>query len=576
MTVWVANAQITSDLAEPVFITDKLLELESKRLSDYELFLDGLSELEQTQGSMSSYQYCHFRFLKAYKVAFEGLTQEAINQMKEIIPSCDDLRARIRIEALVANLSALVGDYENASFFIDAVINKVEQTADIASKVIAYTAASMVYNLLDQKELSIEYSKLLYSLSPTDENLCRLHYSKNLHHLDSDSSKTSMVEIKDIADECSKNGHNLIAESILLDTLKRSLSQAGIDVQELTVVSALIEQLKPLVQNSIYINNKTAFNAIEAKFALLQGDQNKAKVMAEKTLDMNRDADQTEYLVMALKVLETVHREMGDFVNSYHYLERRNEAELGMYDQAQAKQMAFMTIKHSNLSKVFEIEQLNQQKEVLELEKQLAKQEANNQRLIILLILIILSFVILLLMRIKKKHDYFRAVSEIDHLTKVLTRKAFEEQMSVILDESREQKKTVQLAIMDLDHFKVVNDTHGHLVGDWVLKNVVYAVKELIEENMIIARLGGEEFCVVMTDITQEDMHAKLEHMRQSIEQLDCSDSAADLAVTASFGYTSSDISGYALPLLLTHADVALFEAKKQGRNQIVLAHNEH
>ena len=112
----------------------------------------------------------------------------------------------------------------------------------------------------------------------------------------------------------------------------------------------------------------------------------------------------------------------------------------------------------------------------------------------------------------------------------------------------------------------------GHLIGDWVLKNVIYTIKELIEENMIIARLGGEEFCVVVSDTTPEIMHKKLEVMRQAIEHLDCSEAGTDLSVTASFGFTSSETSGYSLPLLLTHADVALFEAKNKGRNQIVMS----
>jgi len=86
----------------------------------------------------------------------------------------------------------------------------------------------------------------------------------------------------------------------------------------------------------------------------------------------------------------------------------------------------------------------------------------------------------------------------------------------------------------------------------------------------MIARLGGEEFCIVMQGVSVEVMLEKIEQMRAAIESLDCSDSGAELTVTASFGVTSSDVSGYNLPMLLTHADVALFEAKNSGRNRVV------
>ena len=155
-------------------------------------------------------------------------------------------------------------------------------------------------------------------------------------------------------------------------------------------------------------------------------------------------------------------------------------------------------------------------------------------------------------------------------MTKVLTRKAFEEQVNSILTISKGKNLPAHVAIMDLDFFKLVNDNHGHLIGDWVLKNVIYAVKELVEENMIVARLGGEEFCLVLKNTDATIMDQKLEKMRAAIEHLDCSDSGAQLSVTASFGVTSTKISGYSLALLQTHADVALFEAKKNGRNQVV------
>ncbi len=554
-------------------ITEEFLRLESIRIIDHKGFIAGLEKLSNTQDKMSAYQVCHFKFLQAYQLAFKGDSQQAIEDIEQVISLCNDLRARIRMDALLANLNALSGDYKKASSYIDNTIQNVDQTADLKTKAIAYTAASMVYSLLDQKQLSVKYSEILYGLDPSIENKCRLEYSKNVYHLDDSNLGESYQEVDLTDNACIESGNEIIAQSILLDSIKRKLASNTIDKKAIQELSQWMVELRPDIATGPYKNIQAQFSAIEAKFAYLSGDLEAAINHGNKTLVLNEGLGNTAQLIMALEVLELVAKEEQDYITAYEYLNRKNDVELELYDQSQAKQMAFMTVKHSNLSKGFEIEQLNRQKEVLELGKKLASQEANNQRLVILLILIVMAFMTLLLLRIKKKHDYFKDVSEIDHLTKVLTRKAFEEQIHTVLSITKNKNIAVFVAIMDLDFFKAVNDNHGHLIGDWVLKNVIYTCKELVEERMFIGRLGGEEFGIVMHGVDMETMYQKIEAMRLAIEKLDTSTSGVNLKVTASFGISNSLESGYDPAMLLTHADLALFKAKNIGRNQTVVYH---
>jgi len=183
----------------------------------------------------------------------------------------------------------------------------------------------------------------------------------------------------------------------------------------------------------------------------------------------------------------------------------------------------------------------------------------------LLMLLIVWTF------KIKRRHDYFKHVSEIDHLTQVFTRKAFEEKTAEMLKACESKQKPLNVAIMDLDLFKNVNDQYGHLVGDWVLRQVILCCEEVIDQDILLARLGGEEFGLVSPGISELEMVALLEKMRAAIAQMDCSGSGAEFNITASFGLSSALSSGYHLPVLLTHADLALFEAKNRGRNQIVV-----
>jgi diguanylate cyclase (GGDEF)-like protein len=232
--------------------------------------------------------------------------------------------------------------------------------------------------------------------------------------------------------------------------------------------------------------------------------------------------------------------------------------------------VAYYRVKHANLAQELQIEQLNQNNKLLALENQLAEETTKRQQLMMLLIASLLLLLGVWAYKIKKRHDYFKEVAEIDHLTQVFTRKAFEEKVRGMLEVAAENQSPVNLAIMDLDHFKNVNDQYGHLVGDWVLKQVVLTCEEVADEDILVARLGGEEFCLVSPGISQLQMMRLMEKMRAAIEAMDSSDSGAIFDITASFGVTTTALSGYRVSMLLTHADLALFEAKNKGRNEVV------
>ncbi|EDZ63466.1 response regulator receiver modulated diguanylate cyclase [Sulfurimonas gotlandica GD1] len=135
---------------------------------------------------------------------------------------------------------------------------------------------------------------------------------------------------------------------------------------------------------------------------------------------------------------------------------------------------------------------------------------------------------------------------------------------------SRAFRKNDKLSVMmiDIDHFKIVNDTHGHLTGDLVLKEVASL---LIQDNRtedFSARFGGEEFIVVLDGCSKEDAKEKAETLRKKIEELN----PADIKVTASFGISELNKEHNSFESLLRAADSALYSAKSSGRNCVVVA----
>jgi len=557
--------------ADYLNITELLLEAESKRLSEPKMFADELKSLEQYSQLMSDYQSCHFRFLKNYELSFRGKYQEATESLEQLLEQCEDPRVRTRISAMLANIFVIGGQFEKSINQMDAVIENASQTDDKTTKIMAYSVASIVYNLLKQTELSSEYIQLLYQIDPSPSNLCKVDYYHVLSALINDNESYDFDRVQKIADQCFATNNSLNAYNLLLKYYKFLLLSSPVKMELVQSIDESLSAFEKAIVTIGYRNIKAMFYAIKSLVALKLNRLDEAESLANQALEINHSIGDSEQYIIALSVLEQVSLKRTDFAKSYEYLKLKSDTEKKMFDLNQSKQIAFMTVKHSNLAKTFEIEQLNQRSVLLALEKQLADEKANNQRLVIIIIMTLMGLLIVWALRIKKKHDYFRDVSEIDHLTKVYTRKAFEEQAKVLLLTAHAQNKPVHVAIMDLDHFKNVNDNHGHLVGDWVLKNVVYACKQLIEEDMIIARLGGEEFCIVYANVEDIIMRMKLEDMRVAIEKMDGSESGVSgLLVTASFGVCSNKSSGYRLSTLLKHADEALFLAKNRGRNQVV------
>ncbi|CAN5559462.1 GGDEF domain-containing protein [soil metagenome] len=129
------------------------------------------------------------------------------------------------------------------------------------------------------------------------------------------------------------------------------------------------------------------------------------------------------------------------------------------------------------------------------------------------------------------------------------------------------------VALIDLDHFKRVNDRHGHLVGDEALCAVSRELTDVSRPGDVVSRFGGEEFAVLMTDTTRQDAPAVADRLRRAVAATTfLADSSSGEPLTASVGLAHSDDLGWDCERLLRAADTALYEAKASGRNRVVLA----
>jgi diguanylate cyclase (GGDEF)-like protein len=130
-------------------------------------------------------------------------------------------------------------------------------------------------------------------------------------------------------------------------------------------------------------------------------------------------------------------------------------------------------------------------------------------------------------------------------------------------------ERPVALVLIDIDHFKATNDRFGHVAGDAVLRQLAETVVAEIRPLDLFARVGGEEFCLVLFDATPKLAATIAERLRLMIAEMRLAD-WPELAVTASLGVTSVDLSEHNIQDAMQRADQALYNAKRSGRNRIV------
>ena len=165
-----------------------------------------------------------------------------------------------------------------------------------------------------------------------------------------------------------------------------------------------------------------------------------------------------------------------------------------------------------------------------------------------------------------------------DTLTGLYNRREFEFQINQLFERTKRHFDNHVLCIVDLDRFKVINDTSGHLAGDEILKSITAAMTECMRRTDILARLGGDEFGIIMEKTTVDDARVIIERLRDAIEKIEIVWDGVHHQVSASFGLTKLDANTESVKNVMRDADAACYLAKESGRNciRIVDAENKN
>ena len=172
----------------------------------------------------------------------------------------------------------------------------------------------------------------------------------------------------------------------------------------------------------------------------------------------------------------------------------------------------------------------------------------------------------------RRSSDHFRELSVRDPLTGLHNRRHMEDRLAELLADVRENGTQFTLGLLDLDHFKLINDTSSHAMGDEVLKQVARILEGAAAgvAGGLAARMGGEEFLVLLPGLDRDAGAARFERLRGDIAEHDWAQLSEGVSVTASIGVATAPTDGIERGLMLSVADQNMYAAKRGGRNRVV------
>ena len=193
----------------------------------------------------------------------------------------------------------------------------------------------------------------------------------------------------------------------------------------------------------------------------------------------------------------------------------------------------------------------------------------------VLVVLPLLATVGFLLMCTERGQEELERTARLDFLTGIFNRRAIDDLASRAISAARRHGTPLAIMILDLDHFKRINDAHGHEVGDRALLEAVLRMREAMRAEDLVGRLGGEEFVVVMPDMELASAYAAAERLRRNFSDrpmfISSGSERIEIMVTVSIGVAALEPGDQLFSHVLRRADQAMYAAKAGGRNLVVL-----
>jgi diguanylate cyclase (GGDEF)-like protein len=557
-----ATSGTPAAIANPTAFLGQAESLERK---DHPRFVQMLAQIHQAAPVLTLPDQWHLRYLDAWETMFEGNYAKSEVQLRNVIDHCGDTTLAFRASSLLLMNLWLTRQYEEAFALANRLTAQLPQIKDPVTRYGALTYLSQMLNFAGQTELAVKYARMMEDAIPAGESRCLTLNLQVAARSNGKRLKSSDPQIQQAIDACTASNQSVAVDSVWL-----MLSSLYLDENQPAKAISLLDRIDPSIRANHFFFHMLSSQAERAEAYAKLGNDSAAKNAALATIALSHPGQMSEWLMVAYRVLYEIEKKQGNSAAALTYYEQYVTQDKDNVDDVSAKALAYQVAQQNVLQEKLETETLGKQNNILRLEQALDKKAVEASRLYIVLLLLALAFITYWLFRLKRSQLRFKQLSSLDGLTGILNHQNFMSEADRTLRTLEKKQGSACLVYVDLDYFKQVNDTHGHAVGDAVLRRTVAICRQHLRPTDLFGRLGGEEFGILLLDCSSHQGAGIADRIRETIESTSVESDDSAVSFSASVGLASSNRCGYNLHMLCKEADAALYRAKRTGRNRVI------
>jgi diguanylate cyclase (GGDEF)-like protein len=544
----------------------QLAQAEALRLTDNAAFVRLLRTMDAGQTSMTAAQRWHLKYLHGWQDDYQGDHASAVALFRQILAQCPDATLRFRARATLINVLDTTRQFEPAYRELDQLMRDLPGITDPAVRYQGLGEASMLLNFAGQFDLAEQMARQMFHTVPPGQSVCVAQVRLLDVLVLAARIKADDPRFAQGIDACLKDHQVLVADVI-------RIQHVDVLMREGRLPEAL-HQLLTFHDEVIgfgYAQSTVDWDSTLARALYRAGRYAEAARYASEGLPKRPWENPSGAIAKSYRVLYQVAKKQGDMATALAWHEQYMDAEKRQLDAASASSLAYQRVRQEVAAKERALQESTAQNRILQLQQALDRKAMQTSRLSIILLLTVLASVVFWLVRLSRSHKRYVRLARHDGLTGIFNRQHFVEQAEQMLATAQREGNHLCLLLMDLDHFKLINDAHGHGFGDLVLKRAVAVCHDHLRKSDIFGRLGGEEFGILLPDCALANASARAEAIRITIAETSDDEDTRGVMISASLGVASTEHSGYDLQQLMADADNALYRAKRGGRNRVVL-----
>jgi len=527
-----------------------------------------MDELEPYLDQATGNQYARFRLLEARNRALDGDLPQGLAILERLFDEPLDLEYRVRALQRAVNLATLARRYETAFAHLSQALELVQELGSDFQSSMLHSNAAYIYAQVGEIERAVDYGELSTSQADADGDLrarCIAYQRLGYVYKVKGAAEESRDRYRRALALCQESDDDLIA-GVAGYGLADLLREQG----EFERSEALFDESMERIEQTGYRSGMAEARLYRARLHKAREEYGEAEAMLNLALDQLEANEVWEYLAEAHEMLAGIARDRGQTDLALEHFQAHSDARERFLDMDRSRHLAFLQVEFDTQFRDQELALLREQAAVRSLEEESSRQQARFRYFGYIMASILVIVLGLLLRNAIKERQHFRRLSRRDGLTKLNNHTRFFELAVPAFEQAQREGRSYTLVLGDIDHFKQVNDRHGHLAGDEVLRQVASHLQAIFDRHGILGRIGGEEFAVALPDWTEEQACELVNQARDRLKESRIG--KYQVVVSMSFGVAAArEETG--LGELREQADLALYRAKNAGRNRVVLAH---